>query len=180
MAARTSMGTIIAMVRDMIGDPVGANQVFTDERIQSLLDARRRHVVNYPMVGAPIRTLNSLTYQTFSNNIDGVWEDGALVNDSQYTNIVYDSMDTVTGQVVLTAPRAIDDLYLTGYAYDENGTAADLLEEWFAKRKEDFSFSRGGRSFSRGEQRQNFQDLIQMYRARSWVLTSTMVRLDMR
>jgi hypothetical protein len=84
MAVRTTMANLILQVRDLLADPAGASQTFTDQQIQDALDLRREDVRTYPLRGEPTFSAGGpLSYLDYYADCV-VWEDGATLLGSGY------------------------------------------------------------------------------------------------
>lgn len=180
MPVRTSMASLITRVRELIDDPAGAEQVFTDQTIQDTLDSRRRRQVRVPLVA--VSTVDAAGTTSYLEYVaeDGYWEADAELQDGSYADIsaATDVEDFLTGRWTFLATQN-PPVFITGFIYDIYGAAADMLEQWLAKVKTDYDFLSSGRTFKRSQQADGIERLVRMYRNRQWIGHSLMVRTDM-
>jgi hypothetical protein len=179
------MAYLISRVRDLIGDAAGENQVFSDQEIQDTLDTRRRRVdAQYLSPVSSVADGGSVSYLSYIA-ATGYWEDDVILQNGSYgifaddsTPVALSTSDLLTGQWTFSGTQS-PPVMLTGKTYDIFAAAADTLEMWLAKIKLDYDFLSSGRTFKRSQQIEGIERLIRLYRGRSWVTTSHMVRTDM-
>ena len=182
--ARTTMADIITLVRGFINDPSAA--VFTDDDVQSALDARRLEVRYGKLGEEPTISANgSVTFVTFRAPW-GVWELPGTDTPKRFQLVdqgfndlsasLTDS-DYYTGRWVFNAqPRY--PVMVTGFTYDAYGAAADLLRRWAAKVVLDFDVKADGTELSRSQKRAALLDMANEYLKRARVRHAALVRTD--
>jgi hypothetical protein len=168
--ARESMSALISDVRSKIGDPVGDDAVFTDDEIERALDERKR-VVSYSRLDwyETYAPLGSTTYGTFYTGLGGGWEDNVEIVDASYNVVTPSSANLIRGEWVFDPPLLNSAVLFRGSQYDVYGACADLLTQMLAKAKNEFSFSRGNRSFQRSDKVAHIEKAIDRYRGMQWV-----------
>jgi hypothetical protein len=173
------MASLISVVRTNIGDKT-TPPTFTDDEIQRALD-RRRVTHQYLSLDAQdfISPAGLITYVDFFSPTGGDWDSDVVIVDYSYNTLTPSTADPVSGRWSFSPAISFLPVQISGTRYDTNGASADLLEAWMGLVKKEFSFSRGGRNFQRGEQINAFKELIATYRSRQWITTSEMVRTDM-
>lgn len=82
------------------------------------------------------------------------------------------------GYVEFTADQGGSVRYYTGYLYDVNAAAADVLDSWAAAVKGEYDFSTAGDSFSRSQKVAELREQARGYRAKSLVRSVDAVRTD--
>lgn len=145
MAVRISMADLIALVRDLIGDPAGASAVWTDTQIQRALDARREDVRYGELT--PLESIASggaVTYLTYRSTV-GNWEKDAQLVDGSYSALTPTSSDCLVGEWTFAAHQA-SPVLIVGRTYDVNAAAADILDDWAAKVKLEVDYDNAGLS----------------------------------
>lgn len=171
------MKYLVTKVRKNIGD-IETHKQYSDDEIEQALDIRRRDISYVPLVARQHRTPTSYVYKKFyAEAVPGFWETDAEITDGQYAILTPDDFDPINGIWTFNTGRTSAIAYASGVIYDVNAVSADLIENWFASVKSDFSFTRGQRTFNRGEQLQSFKQAADMYRSRSWI-TVTPFRTD--
>lgn len=148
---RPTMATLISKVRKLVNDPASPGQVFTDDEIQDALDHNAKSMTQRPMSNLPTKAVGgAVEYKNYQSS--SMWEGGAAVTlqDSAYATIAAADYteDAILGIWVLdnsTTPP----VYITGRTYDLYGAAAEVLGEWLAKLKLEYSFSSDGTSVAR-------------------------------
>ena len=177
MAIRPTMAALVLRVRDLIADPAGTDQAFTDDQIQEKLDAHRtrvRYATLEPLpTPLPSGSVAYLDYRT-PNKI-GDWEGGtaiAFVDSAMNTLTPATPTETnyQTGEWAFPAGSnglgQIPPVYITGYTYDIYFTASELLTQWAAQAKEDVNTSQQGVSIQRGAKKEAILSLAHEYAAR--------------
>ena len=125
------MAALITRVRELIGDAVESDEShFSDDQIQSALDARSRHAIEVPLTGALSRTsLGAEQYLDWHASI-GAWESNAILLNGQLVPIDTEDFTADALNGIWTFDATQDEVYVTGRTFDLYGTAADLLDEW--------------------------------------------------
>lgn len=178
MPVRDSMANLITRVRELIDDAAGADEVFTDQQVQDTLDMRRHRLVREPLAAISSVAVSGITSYLEYVSTYGYWEEDVLLQDGSFATLTASDSDYRTGKWTF-ASNQNPPVFLTGYAYDIYGAAADMLEQWTAKVKTDYDFLSSGRTFKRSQQGEGIERLIRMYRNRQWVSYSPMIRTDM-
>lgn len=166
MAARTSMAALIAKTRMLIGDSAGSTQVFTDDEIQTVLDAHEKNIryeALTPMV--TIVSGGAVTWLIWKSKY-GDWEDDAEVVDGTYTEITPSVFDAAEGEWTFTTSQKV--VFVTGDAYDVHGSAAQLLDYWIAKLKLGVDFAADGGNYSLSQRITALEKMRNAYLAKSW------------
>lgn len=182
--ARASMEDVIAEVRQLIFDPEGASEQFSDDDIEQACDLLRRDVFRLELRPA-YEIASDGTVEQKNWFADGRWwEDDVVIQDGTHqvltdmTTPALDDEQPILGQWTLDESYA-GSLYLTGKQHDVYGAAADLLEMWSAAHKGEYDFLSLGRTFKRSQKAELFDGIIAKYRRRQFIRTSEMVRTDM-
>jgi hypothetical protein len=164
------MSALIADVRSKIGDPTGDDQIFSDDEIERALDDRR-NPVRYERLAwqETYNPTGSTTYGTFYSLRGGFWEDNVLIYDGSYNVIAPASSSLIRGEWTFNPALLNASVSMTGTQYDVYGASADLLTIMLAKSKNEYSFSRGNRSFQRSDKISNIEKAIDRYRGMQWI-----------
>lgn len=179
MPLRESMADIISRVRTNIGDASGASQVFTDQQIQDVLDARTNRRVYHmaELEPLPSRVAGDTVYLAYRAN-HGNWEDDPVLADADGTTVVPDSLDLIGGEFGFVADQE-PPLYITGRVYDLSGASADLLQQWLAKLKLQFGFVRNAQEIRLNEKYEQTEMLMKEFRRTRWPRHGKLVRDDL-
>lgn len=168
------MGQLIGRARDLIGDPAGASQEFTDQRVQDALDCHQT-VVRYASlsVGASIGSQTYLDYYAGQ----GDWESDEKLFDGGGALLSPSEADRLTGRWSFAASTP-PPVYLLGKTYDMYAAAADLLDQWAAKLSRSYDFAQSGRTFSRSQMPKALRAQADQYRAQARPVFVRQVRDD--
>jgi hypothetical protein len=193
------MSALIAKVRQMIGDPSGSSQQFSDDDIQAYLDANRDDVRYENLQIAPSIVNNTNT----NNQADtifadfysryGYWEADltlqAYSNGAAWVVVTPVAMELLIDQAHFqfetnvfasgTAPGQLPPVFATGKIYDPFACSADLLEMWAATMTGAYDISVDGQSLKRSQMPQAKLTLAQQYRKRARPKVAKMVRSDL-
>jgi hypothetical protein len=175
--SRTSMAALIARVRDLINDPAGVSEVWTDDQIQNVMDESRLDIVNQEMT--PKITYNAgqalfLNYYTAIGN----WEDDYVIKQYLYNTVSPNTLEPIAGHFAFNS-TTLPPLYITGKQHDIYRSAADLLERWAAKSLQQFAFSSDSQSFQPQQVVDNISKLVRLYRSKQQPRTISMTRSDL-
>src|SRR6266704_1986427 len=85
MPVRSTMANLITRERVLINDPSGASQVFDDQTIQDILDARRIDVLNGSLIEKPTFSGSTVQYLDYFSDWSD-WEDSPVLK--QYLTVV--------------------------------------------------------------------------------------------
>lgn len=173
--ARTSMAELISLVRDLIGDPAGTDQVFTDNQIERSLDVHRWDYRYLPL--KPLNTIvsSSTEYLDWYSD-EAYWEDDAEVFDGSYVELTPSSSDALHGRWTFSDHQ--DSVLISGKIYDPYGAAADLLEMWAGKTALDFDVDADGANMRRSQKQQALRALAAQYRRQQRMIVAQQVRYD--
>lgn len=171
------MAQLISLVRSLIGDPAGTNQVFTDDEIQRSLDVHRWEFRYLPLKPIPLVVSGNTEYREWYSE-EGYWESDATLCDSSYNELTPSSSDYLTGRWEFSISQ--DSVLISGMVYDPYGAAADLLEMWVAKVAIEFDFDADGASYKRSQKGQALKSLAEQYRKQQRIVTVEQVRNDVR
>lgn len=159
------MAALIGRVRTLIADPTSAT--FTDQQVQDALDGWRQEMRFVALIPRPtFEPGGQIAYlDYYSDTTD--WEDDILIQDLSYTTVTPAVSEPIVGHWAFAAqPNGIG-LRATGKTYDPYGAAADLLGDWAALVKLNFSFSQDRDRFERVQQAQTILALAATYRMRA-------------
>ena len=176
MATRASMAALIARLRLLVNDPVGASQIWSDDQLQDWLDGQRTDVVraalyyNWAIVAGANAVLNYFAET-------GDWESDAALSDVEGTTLTPGAVNLLTGRWTFAAHQA-PPVYLTGQTYDLYAAAADVLEARAGQLAGAYDFTADGATYHRSQQAAGLLALARQYRGRSRPRMIQMVRDD--
>jgi hypothetical protein len=170
------MQTLIERVRRMIGDPASDARIFSDEEIQDRLDERRIRIVSELLEEVPELSTTGWVHKTYTAN-RGAWEGSPALVDGDGAALTPSTSDLINGVWIFTADTD-PPVRITGYLYDLNGSAADLLDDWAAKHKLEYEFTTDGQEFREQQKFQQLGTLAAKYRRRQWPRVMRMSRRD--
>ena len=162
--ARSEMAALIARLRALVTDTDAETQTWDDDALQAALDRRRIYVNQERLTGIPTKTAAGVDYLRFESEYSD-FEDGVTLEDSTFTTIAH----AAGGEDLDNGAWTFDNeparpVYLTGWAYDLYGAAADLLETETASWATSYDFSADGGSYSRSQAFKQLGELIATYR----------------
>lgn len=124
--SRSNMAYLITLVRTIINDPAGTNQVFSDDEIEDYLDMSvQAHMTRTPMSKDVDEKVYYSPYGYLEDGItiyDGPYEDSTVISDSEYTE------DLLRGIFTFTSDQD-DDYYIKGIAYNIDRAVARCFEQ---------------------------------------------------
>lgn len=178
MPVRSSMGYLITFVRELINDPAGASQKFTDQQIQDRLDLNRLDLYG-DILKSPgtLDTDGTIDYKDFYARLP-FWETDYTVQKLSGALNAPTSAEPLIGRFQYATHQA-EPLVITGRVYNVYGVASTLLLMWIAEvRAQIQSWSADGTTIQRIGQVKNMQDLAAKYAAMAWGWgNSTQVKL---
>jgi hypothetical protein len=182
--ARGTMAAIITEVRARIKD-TGGSPVFTDDQIQTECDNNVHIAIQEVMTALPERAGATSVVQTVLSR-HRFWEQGVSFVDKDYNLIVADGGWEFEGRWHFGSNIAASiPVYITGRCYDLNAVAANLLDQWAATLKLQYSFTTTGAGTG-STHRSGLSDkyaqvkaLADTYRSRAGVKTVPNVRTDL-
>lgn len=197
MSVRSSMSDLISLVRDLIADPAGPTQQFSDQRVQDALD-RSRDDVYQEELRWPNEIVNAASTDNMAKYVYAdfyschkYWESDATLQG--YLSSAYWKVLTPVASEPLvghwqfqtsifttgTAPGQLPPVYITGKIYDPYRVAADLLEMWAAVWARRYDFTGSGQTLNRSQAAAMMLTQAKQYRRQQRIRTSKMVRSDM-
>jgi len=177
MAVRSSMAALITRVRVLINDPSGASQIFDDQTIQDVLDARRVDLVNVPLTPKPTFTSSQLQYVDYFSEGWADWEDSPTLKQFLTIAVTPSVSENIVGHWQFAA-NTYPPVFVTGRSYCIYGAAADLLQRWAAKWVLLYSVSVDGQSLQRAQAHKALTDLAKFYRLQQRAGSIAMSRSD--
>jgi hypothetical protein len=169
------MAQLISLVRDLIGDPAGDDQIFTDDQIERSMDVHRWEYRYWPLKPLPTVVSGEVGYFDWYSQ-EFYWESDVSLYDGSYNPITPSSSDPLYGRWVFSSPQIT--VLVSGKIYDPYGAAADLLEMWASKVGLDFDVNFDGASMSRSQKRRALQELAAEYRKQQRIVFLTQERSD--
>ena len=169
MAVRPTMAYLITFVRELINDPAGADQVFTDQQIQDRLDLNRLDRYAEKLKEADTLTASgSIEWHDFFSKLP-FWETDLLIQDPDGDTKTPDVSEPLIGKFHFNAAQNELPLLITGKVYNVYGVAATLATMLVAElRAQIMSWTADGTTVTRIGQVQNLQKLAEKYYAMSW------------
>lgn len=145
------MADLIRRIRELIFDPTGADQIWSDQQIQDYLDQNQALVRYLELTPLPsyVPVTGVEEYKLYVGPC-GDWETDILVQDWQYQTLTPSVSNYLLGQWEFAA-HTPDPVYLTGKAYDLYATAARLLRTWAAQEKLNPDLSVSGKDLSESQ-----------------------------
>lgn len=175
---RTSCKALLSRLRNLIRDTDPDCQTFTQDQLQTALDQRRERVRYLELEALETRAAGgAVSYVDFQACL-GDWDADAALVDGQYNALTPNTENLETGEWSFTTEPSNLPVYLSGFTYDLYGAAADLLEEWAAKVKTEYTFSPGSGQHVRSQQHQMLLVQAERYRALQRVTVARMFRSD--
>lgn len=173
--ARLSMAFLISLVRDLIGDPAGTSQTFTDDQIERSLDVHRWEFRYLELKPLATFVSGNVEYRDWYSD-EMYWENDATLYNSSYTQLTPSSANPLHGQWSFASHQA--NVLVSGKVYDPYGAAADLLEMWASKVALEFDVDVDGASMKRNQKQQVLRALASQYRSKQKIVTVQQVRND--
>ena len=202
--ARTTLATIIGLVRGLVNDPASDSSTFTDDQIQLALDGRRAYASYVKTEEKPTITPGGVVRWYIFYAPCPMWEDGASVVDQAFVPLdanagpwvswpVYsEGLPGVGNQLDATVspnPDLINGVWtfgaqpkypvmLTGYTHDIWGAAADLLREWAVRVSLDFDVSADDTALKRSQKATMLNLQADNYLGKARPRSSSLIRTD--
>lgn len=172
------MAALISRTRDLISDPAGISQVFSDDDIQGALDRRRLDVRYLELTWAEqIGAGGAVSYLDYWAPV-GEWEGGETLQGGNWQTLTATTVDRALGKWTFASSTA-PPVFLTGQTYDIYRAAVDLLRQWKAKLKlTSYDFSSDGQSFSRKQRLEAIDQLVADYLGQARAVSMTLGRGD--
>ena len=181
MAYRETCGGLVRRLRDLIGDSVSPDvtirPVWSNDQLQTTLDARRQVVRYLSLTSAyTVEPGGAVVYLDYYAGC-GDWETDAQLTDTAGNALTPETVDCETGYWAFASHQPLP-VYLSGKTYDLYAAAADQLEKWAAKVKLEYTFSPGSGQYVRSQKFQMLQQLAASYRCQQRVETVQLIRSD--
>ncbi len=196
MPVRSSMASLIALVRRMIGDPASDSQQFENQEVHDRLDAYREDVRYEGLIIVPTIINTASTgnepVEIFSDFYSRYhWWEEDVVLQAQYNGQAWVKVTPVNSDYIIghwqfeadvfntgTAPGQYPPVFATGKTYDVNAAAADLLEMWAALLTGAYDITADGQSLRRSQLMTAKLQLADRYRKNARPRIVKMVRDD--
>lgn len=155
MSARSGMTTLINQFRSLIGN--AGTAVFTDDRVQEILDNHRIDFYQNQLTITPQEINNTVIYKVYSSqhtNLEGTASGSVAFRlyDSNGSTITSGfTFDSQKGRFIFDANQAGSARYLDGRSYDLYGAVADGWREYAGQLANHYDFRVEGRAFNRSQ-----------------------------
>ena len=168
MPVRPSMQYIITFVRDLINDPAGSGQHYTDQQIQDRLDLQRLDLYQDCLhSGETLMPNGTIEWHDFFSDF-GFWETDYVIQKINGPVATPDEADPLTGKFHYDTNQT-QPLVISGRVYNIYGVASGLLTSQVAEeRKKITSWTADGTTIQRLNNMKSLLDLSEMYSARAW------------
>jgi len=168
MAVRPSMAYIIQMVRDLISDPAGDTEHFTDQQIQDKLDMARLDVYNEFLKPVATYTETNLAEWHDFWSIHDMWETDYVLQLANGPFTTADVAEPLIGKFHWDERQLIG-IRISGRCYNVYRISAVLLTAWISDlRSQITSWTADGTTVQRAGQIKNMNDLALQYYALAW------------
>ena len=185
--ARATLSSLITALRELVNDPAGTAQVFTDDTLQRHLDAHRWDVYDEALTAIPTPigggSIAYYEYRSCYSDFEATQAGTAVfvVRDSVGTprgTATWADVDYQRGAVTFATDQRGTALYLTGRSFDLYGAAADTLTDWAQKVSLQFDFSSDQQSFSRSQKQTLLLAAAERYRRQAKPRRANITRPD--
>lgn len=168
MAVRSSMAYIIQAIRDLINDPAGATQHFTDQAVQDRLDLMRLDLYQECLESADTLTsTGTIEWHDFFSEF-GFWETDYTIQKLNGASVTPTTSEPLIGRWTF-ATNQTEPLVINGKVYNVYGVASALLNTWVAEeRKAITSWTADGTTIQRLNNMKSLNDLAETYAMRAW------------
>lgn len=178
--ARETMDALLAKLRLMVNDPLGATQRFSDDALQDALDANREDIRQMELAPADTIGLGGVTsYLDWFAPCGGAWESGVVLQNGSWATLTATTSELLAGVWHFAAPQNAP-MYVTGRLFDLYAAAADVVELKMAAAAEEFDFSADGGSYSRSQKLRGLQTLAERHRSLQRPSKAVLMRGDTR
>lgn len=197
MPVRSTMSSLITLVRTMIFDPSGGSQQFADQDVQDRLDANRNDVRYEQLQIAPsivnLASTNNQPETIFADYYSqyGWWEtdcvlQGQGVGGAAWAVLTPTTSDYIVGHFQFentpfvngTVPGQLPPVFITGKIYDIYAASADLLEFWAASLASAYDITVDGQTLRRSQLMAAKLTLAKSYRCMAKPKVARMSRHD--
>jgi hypothetical protein len=176
--ARSTMAEIIAQVRKLTRDPIGAATQFDDDDIQDALDNNRIDITTMELTPAPnIAPGGQVQYLRYYSDIGGAFEADYVLQWWNWAVITADSAELMIGVFHFNVHR-LAPVFITGKLYDVYAAAADMLDMSLVSLKDAFDFSADGLSVNKSRAERVIPAIVERYRAQSRPVSAYLNRRD--
>lgn len=174
--ARTTMADLISLMRDLVGDPAGSEQLLSDNQVERALDAHRWDRRYEPL--NPLTTVSgsTSTYLDWYSD-EQYWESDEALYDISYGALTPSSSEPMLGKWSFLTTQAT--VLISGKTYDPYGAAADLLEMLAAKYAGEYDVNADGASLARSQRPKALLALAAQYRKQQKTMICRTVRNDL-
>lgn len=176
--ARSSMSALITRTRELINDPAGDSQVWTDDQIQDVLDASRMDYRYLLLKPEPTWTSGAIEYLDYYAPF-GDWETDWSFSQNYITTVTPSTTEPIVGRITFAASTFPTVYIAFGKSYDLYRAAADLLERMAAQWLTAYNVIANGQRMERNQVAQAYRDLAKQYRQQQRARSVCMTRGDM-
>ena len=148
---RPTMAALIGRLRVVIGDPAGADQTWSDDELQDMLDHTRidfyyaRAVTMETVLpGGATAVLDAYAPCNLTD-----WEADAALAGPEYQALTPSTADCAVGHWTFATGQP-EPIYLSGKTFDLYLAASNALEAWATRLAREYDYKSGDQSFARG------------------------------
>lgn len=168
MAVRSTMSYLITFVRDLINDPAGASQKYTDQQIQDRLDLNRLDLSFSPLEEQDyLSTTGFIEFRDWFARLP-FWETDYVIQQVSGIPMTPDVAEPLIGKFHWNTNQPYA-LVIAGKVYNIYGVAATLMTTWIAEiRGQIQSWTADGTTVQRIGQVAAMQKLADKYFEMAW------------
>lgn len=155
-----TLNYLVDKLRQMVGDPAGAKEVFDRDAIEGFLSDNFFSANGYMLEYAGSRAFSLLTN----------WSTDTVLTDPNGNELTPDEIDLLRGSWVFNTAQPYP-IYVAGRTYDLHAAAADLLEAWAARIKLEHNLSIGDLKLDRNQKYTSLMDLAKYHRKKQRILS---------
>lgn len=200
MPVRSTMSSLIALVREMIFDPnppASGSPQFSDQQVQDRLDASRDDIRYEGLAIAPsivnINSTQNSASTIFADYYSAYqwWEADAVLQGQGATGLPWVVLTPAASDYIVghwqfeldvfntgTVPGQLPPVFCTGKVYDPYAAAADLLEYWAAALASRYDITVDGQTLRRSQLMTMKLTLAKQYRMNSKPKVAKLKRHD--
>ena len=180
MTVRSGMTELVSQFRSYLQE--SGTVIFSDDRIQQLLDSNSNYLYSIPLEVVPQRLNGSVVYQQYFSEYG--WLEGTATSTNKLyntngTTVTNYTSDFINGKFTFTANTLGTAYYMDGRSFNFFKAVSEGWKEKAAYYATQFDFSVEGRSFSKSQIIKSCNEMVKQYSAMSSVVMHSIDRGDM-
>lgn len=180
MAIRSGMIDLVSQYRSYVQE--SGTTIFSDDRIQQILDSNVQHFTQLPLYNAPYYLNGTVVYYDYyvdKTFLEGTATSTVRVYNTSGTTVTNYSSDFINGRFIFNVDTRGSAYYITGKSFNFFKAVSEGWKEKAAYYSTQFDFKVEGREYKKSQLVKSCLDMAKEFESKSTAIMHSIDRGDM-